>query len=286
MISNTKINSNQNFGNILSTAKCEVLIINLDRRKDRWDRISKHLHELNYESFQRISAVDGLKESKELAKKVFRLDGEKLFNEPTNRQMGVLGCLKSHLKVLKVASKFFSKVDVDKVLILEDDCFFIDGAADVLQKSIDELPSDWQFLMLGAVYGSAPGFIPKKNNLVRVYDATAAHAYMINKSSCELLIKRIEAILKSQVIFPIDECFVKFQPTENWYATHPLIAGQCSGDYSDIDGIVRIHTDSCFKLGVKIDWKIWLWMNIRPVLPIESMKAIIRRISLISFLSS
>ena len=278
VVSNTEKEFDPNLGGVLAAARCGVFIINLDRREDRWDQISKHLNELNCKSFQRVVAIDGLKESKELSRKVFRLESGNPFNdEPTISQMGVLGCLKSHLKALQLASKFFGTIDT--ALILEDDCFFIDSAASVLKKSLAELPPKWQFLMLGAIYGSAPGFVSQKNNLMRVYNATAAHAYMVNRNSCQLLIQRIEALLESRVIFPIDIWFTKFQPIENWYATHPLIAGQRSGSYSDIDGIVRVHTNACFKLGVKINWKIWLWMKIRPHLKTELMRTAIRRIS-------
>lgn len=264
-------------GHVLAVANCGIFIINLEHRQDRWTQISQHLIELNCHRFQRVAAVDGLDESKKLARKVLRIASENLFYDlPTKRQMRVLGCLKSHLKALKLASQHFG--EIDKALILEDDCFFIKGASNVLAKSLEELPLQWQFLMLGAVYGTAPGFVPKRNHLMRVYNASAAHAYMVNKDSCQLLIRRIEALLKSKTLYPIDEWFIKYQPIENWYATHPLIAGQRSG-YSDIDGVVRVHTDECFKLGVKINRKIWLWMKIRPFLPTESIKSMIKRIS-------
>lgn len=268
----------RSLGDVLAAAKCGIFIINLDRREDRWIQISEHLKELNCLNFQRVPAVDGLNEPKELARKIIKINGEKPSQDiPTLLQQGVLGCLKSHLKALKMASYLFGKID--KALILEDDCFFINGASAVLAQSLEELPEKWQFLMLGAVYGKAPGFVPKKNHIMRVYNASAAHAYMINRSSCELLIQRIEALLKSKVLYPIDEWFIKYQPTENWYATHPLIAGQRSGSYSDIDGVVRVHTDECFKLGVKINQKIWVWLKIRPYLPMELIKSMTRRIS-------
>src|SRR5690242_9578467 len=99
--------SYQDLGSVLSEAKCGVFIINLDRRQDRWDRISKHLNEVNCHSFCRVAAIDGLKESKELAQRVVRLDTEYPSDDkPTNRQMSVLGCLKSHLKALKLVGTF------------------------------------------------------------------------------------------------------------------------------------------------------------------------------------
>jgi len=275
--SNKENGLNRHLGETLTDANCGVFIINLDRREDRWVQISKHLKELNCHNFLRIAAVDGLNEPKELARKVLPIDNENPHYLPTKRQMCVLGCLKSHLKALKLASQFFGKID--KALILEDDCFFIDSASSVLEQSLGELPSQWQCLMLGAIYGSAPGFVCKKKCIVRVYNASTTHAYMVNRDSCQLLIRRIELMLKSKTLYPIDELFVKFQPTENWYATNPLIAGQCSNNYSDINGLVKVHTDECFKLGIKINRKIWIWLKVRPFLPIDLIKSMINRIS-------
>lgn len=247
-----------NLGSILASERCGIFIINLNRRQDRWTQISTHLNELQCTNYRRVEAVDGLLESKELAKRVALISGETPSQEPTRRQQGVVGCIKSHLKALQYASQ------MDKALILEDDCFFIDDASHILHQTLNELPQDWQYLMLGAIYGTAPGYLANKPHVMRVHNATAAHAYMVNRDSCQLLIQKIEALLSSRVIQPIDEWFTCFQLQENWYATHPLIAGQRSGEYSDIDGAVRVHTVSCFKLGVEINLKIWLWMKIRP----------------------
>ncbi|MBA3815994.1 MAG: glycosyltransferase family 25 protein [Parachlamydiaceae bacterium] len=260
-----KNRSDFNFGEVLRNEKCEVFVINLDRRPDRWEQISKHLNELHCLNFHRVRAVDGLKESPELARKIIRLESEKSnYEVPTNRQFGVLGCLKSHLKALQLASQILNYQD--KALILEDDCFFIENAANILKKSFNELNSDWKVLMLGAIYGTSPGFVIKKTHLMRVYSACAAHAYVVNRHSCSLMIRRIEDLLKSKIIFPVDEMFTKYQQIEEWYATHPLIAGQLSGNFSDIDEMIKVNTNECFKLGVTINLKIWLWMKIRPFL--------------------
>lgn len=275
MLINAEKDKSSQFGDTLVEAKCGIFIINLDRREDRWKAISNHLNELNCHHFQRVTAVDGLNEPQELAKKV--VVNDQLSKYPlTLQQRGALGCLKSHLKALKQASLFFGTID--KALILEDDCFFISNASKVLEKSLAELPSQWQYLMLGAVYGTAPGFLSNKKNLVRVYNASAAHAYMVNKDSCQRLIKRIEKILKSKTIFPVDEIFIKLQHEEKWYATNPLIAGQCTDNFSDITGDIRIHTPACFKLDIKINRKIWLWLKVRPFLHIDLINKMLQRI--------
>lgn len=272
-------NSMITFGEVLNKARCKVFIINLDRRPDRWDQISEHLTNLNYHEYIRVPAVDGKLESEELSRKVVRLEDEDLpyAQYPTQRQRGVLGCLKSHLKALIQASQSMKEKDI--ALILEDDCFFIENAEKILSDALDELPSDWQFLMLGAIYETAPGHVFTKTNLKRVFSANATHAYIVNKGSCNILIQRIQNLLVSGKIFPVDELFKKYQTREKWYAAHPLIAGQRSGNYSDIDGVIRMHTNACFKLGVTITWKVWLWMKIRPIIKREILERMPRRLT-------
>ena len=80
-------------------------IINLDRRKDRWDdcveRINKS-NELKKEKFIRISAFDGYNHEEEL--KRYNLNEnvliKYLINNKVRVQKGVFGCFISHLIVL------------------------------------------------------------------------------------------------------------------------------------------------------------------------------------------
>ena len=145
----------------------------------------------------------------------------------TLRQQGVLGCLKSHLKALKVASGILIH-EKDQILILEDDAFFVEGAAQFLEAGLKALPRSWDVFMLGAIYNNAPGCIPASSKVVRVWDASATHAYMVNKNSCPLLMHHIERVLQSSLILPVDELFIRLQPKHEFYAVNPLIAGQRS----------------------------------------------------------
>lgn len=244
----------------------QTFVINLDRRPDRLERVTKHLQEFGVKTFQRVSAVDGMNEEDELSRRVVRHSSKKPPQTITCWQRGTLGCLKSHLKALELAQETLSKNEKQKALILEDDCVFIDNAASMLKKSLSELPNDWEVLMLGAIYARAPGYVLGAQSVMRVWEARAAHAYVVNPQSCTLLINRIRTLLESETIIPFDEMFVLYQPHEAWYAAHPLIAWQLSGDMSDIEGEIRAYTKSCYKVGVEITYKVWLWLELRPYL--------------------
>lgn len=72
----------------------KILVINLKKRQDRWDRVSKMLSERQLD-FERIDAIEDEK--------------------------GAIGCAKSHIKALQYAKSKGLK----EVIIMEDDFIFI-----------------------------------------------------------------------------------------------------------------------------------------------------------------
>ena len=75
----------------------ECYIINLDKRIDRWLEITNHLNDLNIQKYKRFSAVENV-------------------NTP------LIGSSLSHYGVIKKAYELNQKY----VLVLEDDCIFIE----------------------------------------------------------------------------------------------------------------------------------------------------------------
>jgi hypothetical protein len=90
-------------------------VINLDRRPDRMESITKEMEYLGWE-FERFSAID------------------------TNSYMGIT---KSTLEVIKIAKER----NYPRVMIIEDDCGVMPYAKDLLQKIEEECP-DLEFAMM------------------------------------------------------------------------------------------------------------------------------------------
>jgi GR25 family glycosyltransferase involved in LPS biosynthesis len=141
----------------------EVIVINLDRRTDRMDKLVPQLEKLDIQ-YKRFSAVDG----------------KKLDIDP------IVAGLRSHLQVMKLIAG-------QRVLILEDDAQFVEDFNEKFEKVMQTLPEDWDIFYLGAL-------VPKDVGLVRMVNrhwgiqvlTTGSQAYCINPSRLEYFISKLE----------------------------------------------------------------------------------------------
>ena len=141
----------------------KVIVINLDRRTDRIDKLAPQLEKLDIQ-YERFSAVDG-------------------------KQLGIdpiVAGLQSHLQVMK-------QIAGQRVLILEDDAQFVENFNEKFEKVMQTLPEDWDIFYLGAL-------VPKDVGLIRMVNrhwgiqvlTTGSQAYCINPSRLEYFINKLE----------------------------------------------------------------------------------------------
>ena len=141
----------------------KVVVINLDRRTDRMEKLDPQLKELGIQ-YKRFSAVDG----------------KKLDIDP------IVAGLRSHLQVMK-------QIAGQRVLILEDDAQFVEDFNEKFEKVMQTLPEDWDIFYLGAL-------VPKDVGLIRMVNrhwgiqvlTTGSQAYCINPSKLEYFISKLE----------------------------------------------------------------------------------------------
>ena len=109
--------------------KC--FVINLDRRKDRLEKISSHLHKNNFR-FERFSAIDAENENlSELSKNISQ------YGPMGKISKGDLACFQSHYRLWK----HIAENENYPILILEDDSY-ISKTGFKLLKNIEWIPSD------------------------------------------------------------------------------------------------------------------------------------------------
>ena len=140
-----------------------VYVINLDKRKDRWNRFLADLPTTwPFGPPIRFSAVDGSVE-----------------NVPRNwtENAGAWGCFRSHLSILRNAIEN----NYDRILIIEDDAVFCEDFSNRSRGFLSALPSSWELAYLGGQHIELHLGRPRKvNELVYApFNVNRTHAYAI-----------------------------------------------------------------------------------------------------------
>jgi len=176
-----------------------VVVINLDRRADRMEKLVPQLEELGIE-YERFSAVDG----------------KELGIDPI-----VAGTM-SHVAVLK---KYKDK----KILILEDDAFFVEDFNSKFEEVIKTLPEDNDVFYLGALVPKDNGkVIPVNEHWARQVLTTGTQAYCIKPEKMNYFIEKLDGYE-----WYIDIGMRVFAEPYNAYIAQPNLVTQFPS-YSDL----------------------------------------------------
>jgi len=172
-------------------------VINLDHRKDKWRSSMNEL--APHFNLERVSAIQ--------------------------HEWGWVGLWQTFKKI-------FKECDGD-LLIFEDDATYR-GWATNLEQAIQDLPSDWDMLMLGAnIKDSRLDRISK--NLVRTYGSWTTHAILYSH-------RFAKEMAEIDLDIPIDEYFrTKVHPKGNSYICVPFLSFQRPSE-SDIEGGYKNYT--------------------------------------------
>lgn len=187
-----------------------IYCINLAKRSERWESAKKQFLNNNITAI-RYEAIDGNQ-----------------YDSVNGLKPGELGCLLSHLNILKECQKN----NIENVLITEDDVQFCEDFNFKFFEYIKELPK-WDILYLGANHALCN---PYENNppikitehVYRVIHAYSTHAYAVNKSCYQYLIDHISKSTNS-----LDVMYSQIQKNLEVYIFRPHLAWQSEG-YSDI----------------------------------------------------
>ena len=177
----------------------KVVVINLDRRTDRMEKLDLQLKELDIQ-YKRFSAVDAIK----------------LNIDP------IVAGLRSHLQVIK------DNIG-RRVLVLEDDAYFVDNFDEKFEKVMQTLPEDWDIFYLGALLPKDVGQINMVNRHwgIQVL-TTGTQAYCIRPEMQHYFISRLE-----DYNYYIDIGLRDFAKGYKPYITQPNLVTQFPS-YSDL----------------------------------------------------
>lgn len=183
------------------------ICINLDRRSDRWSRMQSRFSEAGLNLVVRFPAIDGSR-----------------LNIPASWQSfpGAYGCLQSHLAVVERA-----RVNAQpSVLIFEDDVVLAPEVNKIFDRYIDQVPTDWDMLFLGAIHGTP--LIRIASNVVRVKHSLSTFAYALKHTIYD---EFIDQTRKATGV--LDERTRALQKDFNCYCFKPNVAW-VEEDYSDV----------------------------------------------------
>jgi len=209
-------------GSILNSYFDKIYCINLDKRTDRWNEVQAQFKKHGIE-VERFSAENGNTMGWKKDKYTLKPGA---FN-------GVAGCIASHIKLYKIAKENNYK----NILIIEDDCDFIDDLNEKFSKLIKEVPEDWDLLYLGGVHESRYGtqFKPERltDNVLIGKRIITTTCYAIKNTIYDLA---INTVMEDFPYFytAIDGYLgAVIQPKCKTYAFHPPFAWQ-RASYSDV----------------------------------------------------
>lgn len=209
-----------------------IFCINLKSRTDRWEECTLEFAQQKIEKVIRVDGVQGIPpELKKYGGMGVYSSRQVTETEEFSRKRleGRIGCLMSHLKVIKKAKS----EKLNRILILEDDVQFVSNVQSRFDSIIPRIPEKWQLLYLG---GNEKGVQQRVNeSIVRVSNMLMAHAIGIDASVYDELIERL-----SKCRVPVDTYYAELQKEHACFAVDPYLAWQ-RASWSDGDQRFRIY---------------------------------------------
>lgn len=198
--------------------------INLDFRKDRDEQIQQELKKMNIGNYTRFNAVCPDEE-------IMKEHPNFMKSKPASYRKGALGCLLSHVGVIKDAKE----KGYGRILILEDDCIFKTTDLTTLTNALKQLEDkkvDYDLLYLAANHITPP--MRFTNNLVICRKGYTTSSYILPSSMYDAIIKGLENYNEE-----IDVYYHKFlQSRGKCFCLKPHLTRQRDG-YSDIMCVKR-----------------------------------------------
>lgn len=200
--------NNNNNNNKANDIKKYTYYINLENRKDRKRDTLKELKSFGINNPTRFNAI--------------------------KEDIGMIGCGKSHLEVLKIARKN----NLPYVLIFEDDVKFLNP--DVTNKTLNNILKseiDWDVILLGG--NNYEPYTKVNEDCIKVNNCQCCTAYLVKQSYYDTLISNWEKGLsklietKNESKYSLDQYWKILQKQDTFLLLTPLNVIQ-RPSYSDI----------------------------------------------------
>jgi len=200
-----------------------IIVLSLERAKERRERIKSQLENLGLEAVI-MDAVDGEKLSGSEKNKFLNNPGG--WRHEEKFRPGEIGCLMSTIKAIKLAKE--NKWEY--VILMDDDIILSED----FQKGVNFLfrivPSDWQHIFLGGHIYMAPAPVFQPSVMPTQFKVSGSYCYILKKSAYDIVLDELsrfnvpvddaiemvtlkEQKIKSYIFFP----FLAYPETSNSY---------------------------------------------------------------------
>ena len=195
----------------------KVVCINLKKRDDRWLAMQQQFIHAGFD-INDIIKYDAV-ENNPMAW-IYVPSHDPLDYIKPDSWPGAAGCMASHIGVWKMARERGWR----NVLVVEDDCDFVPGVADLFANQILQVPEDWDLLYLGGVHQTKGGrFLPElvSFNILKCKRLITTTCYAIRDTCYDFAINTI--MEKDPEFYTAVDTYLasRIQPKTNSYAFHP-----------------------------------------------------------------
>ena len=212
--------------------------INLDRSMERRLNLETICQKQNIIP-QRIEAIDGKKidiNDKKYHKAIHKIKW--WFESKNMDNIGHFGCYLSHMKTYET----FLNSDKEYCLIFEDDIQFLtNDLKKEIHKNMDNLPDDWDILLLGYEIDARKKKVKNankntklKNGLLNIKYFVGLHAYIIKRKTAQILLENLQTL---DWILDWNISFLAERNIVNVYGVYPPIVCQPAIHMIDVDNI-------------------------------------------------
>lgn len=188
----------------------QVLVINLDRRVDRWTHFINQSRNSNIinNSYNRISAIDGLSLIDKDIDAYLTIDA---INHMRNKTK--TGGLRMSYGAAGLAITYHSILNscTNNILLLEDD-ILIDSEFDtIVLQTLENTPDDWDIIYFGW-YDSQELIIDRYNNYVNLLSGkiNGTQAWMVNAESAKKIVSMFPITYQIDTELYLDRNIVKY----------------------------------------------------------------------------
>lgn len=163
-------------GILANTFPFQIFVINLDRKKERYNYVAKQLDDLGITNYKKWTATDGFKVDPS------EMIADGIDQKLINRGKGLAGCASSHIRLWK----HIRDNKLDWTLILEDDVHFHPQFLSLFYKYWKRVPIDAKIVF--------PGYWDRPKNdkqIIIQQPVMCLHGYMIDYKGAEYLLDNL-----------------------------------------------------------------------------------------------